>query len=278
MRRAMHPTLLCLALAGCAAAQDDSPLGGPSVSIEPAAPTLVERDLEGRLRPLDARAEVAALGLLGLTDAEREKVDALVLERAALVDRIVFDNLELLTQIQSAQAAMQGNERPRPDDGQRDLFWKMIDTIAPLRAQEPLVDHYAAALPETARERYRALVSEWNDAQADEAAADPSRPQRARPRAAGFMRGSDIAGIRTELRAAYERGAADRAQQLDALLARLGLTPEQEGEVRAMIRAFGETHGGNPTQAQRARLFRDILTRLEPEQRRRAIEAVRGDR
>lgn len=281
---------LMAGLAGGVMSQDDgeSLLGGPSVTIEADAPTLVERDYEGRLRELDTRPEVAAIGLLGLTDAERQNVDALVLERAKLVDAIVFDNLDLLTQLQTVrsnaqagQGAGEGTGRGM-DESQRATVREFFQAVAPLREQEPLVDHFAAALPEAKRETYRALVREWNEAQAAEAAGDESQQRRRRgpggQGSRGPVRGADMAAIRIEMRAAYDRGVADRTQRLDSLIDRLELTPEQEGEVRAMIRAFGEANGQNPTQAQRAELMRQILATLEPEQRRAAIERMRADR
>ncbi|MEO0630251.1 MAG: hypothetical protein AAFY46_05940 [Planctomycetota bacterium] len=273
-----------VAVAGGTYAQDEGLLGGPTVTVERDAPTLVERDLEGRLRPLETRAEVAAIGLLGLTDAEREAVDILILERAELVDGIVFDNLELLTQLQSARSSMEPGSGGRRTGEQRELFMKMMDMIAPLREREPLVDHYAAALPEESREHYRAIVAEWNEAQASESRGGmqgmgEGRREPRGARGGGRMGGrmAGIAGIRTELKASYERGAADRTERLDSFIAKLGLTPEQEGQVRGMISDSIQAAEGEPSQAQRAELFRKVLEMLEPDQRRKAIEALRGD-
>ena len=268
---------LALGCTGLASGQDDAPLGGPSVVVEADTPTLVERDYEGALRPIEGRAEVAAIALLGLSDAEREDVDALVLERAKLVDEIVFDNLELFTQLQSARSSLEEGARAgrRPGGDEREVVARFLDAVAPLREQEPLLDHYAAALPEAKREQYRAIVNEWTRA-SSEAAAGGTGERRA-ARMAG-RRGPEMAGIRAELRAAYDRGVADRTGRLDSLIDRLELTPEQEGEVRAMIRAFGEANGREPTQAERADLLREILALLEPEQRREAIKRIREDR
>lgn len=281
MNRRLLTLGLVVGLAGTTIAQEEGQgeplLGGPPVEIEVDEPTLVERDYAGKLRPLETRAEVAAIRLLDLNDEEREAVDALVLERAKLVDGIVFDNLELLTQLQTARSAMTPGSGQRPSGEQRELLIKMMDMIAPLREQEPLLDHYAEALPEAKRNQYRALVNEWNNAQASEA------PVGMGGRAGGrraMVENASIAGIRTELRSAYERGAAERTERLDDLVARLELTPEQEGEVRRLITDFAQQaaqqNGGEPTQAQRADLFREILGLLEPEQRRKAIESFRS--
>jgi hypothetical protein len=162
------------------------------------------------------------------------------------------------------------------DESQRATVREFFQAVAPLREQEPLVDHFAAALPEAKRETYRALVREWNEAQ------DESQQRRRRgpggQGSRGPARGADMAAIRIEMRAAYDRGVADRTQRLDSLIDRLELTPEQEGEVRRMVREFGEANGREPTQAQRAELFREILALLEPEQRRAALERLRADR
>lgn len=87
-----------------------------------------------------------------------------------------------------------------------------------------------------------------------------------------------IAGIRTELKASYERGAADRTERLDGFIAKLGLTPEQEGQVRRMITDLAQQNGGNPSQAQRAELIRKVLEMLEPDQRNQAIRNLREQR
>ncbi len=251
--------------------EDDALLGGPPVEVEAATPTLVERDYEGKLRELDVRAEVAAIGLLGLTDAEREDVDALIQQRAALADQVVFENLELIVQLQSVMNAGEPGQRGRGGGAGRELFMQMIEALAPMRAQEPLVDHLADALPASVHGQYRAIVAEWYEAQASEASGD------ARERRRGRM-GGRLGAMRTELRAAYERGVADRTQRIDDLIARLDLTPEQEGEVRRMITDFTQKTGGEPTEAQRAELFRQILGTLGPEQRRKALESIRRER
>ena len=264
-------------------------LGGPAVELGDMAPTLVERDYEGMLRDLGVRPEVAAIGLLGLTDAEREAVDRLIDARATLVDRVVSENLDLFTELQTARAAGQNGaemggdageartrERSEASANRREVADRFYQALEPLLAQEPLAAHFAAALPAEKREAYHTLILEYTRAQ-EEASSEAPR-QRAGTRGGPRARPEGMAGIRTEIRAAVERGFADRNQRTESLIARLGLTPEQEREVRDIIRAFGESVGGNPTQEQRRELMQRILAVLPPEQRSTALEAIRKDR
>lgn len=258
----------------------DGLLGGPPVQVEPNAPSLVERDFEGMMRPLDVRPEIAAMGLLGLTDAERKAVDELIDARAALVDRVVYDNLELLTQLQQARANAQSGEERKPEDAanRRAVAGQFREAVAPLMAQEPLAEHFAEALPAEHRDQYLAIVKEWHEAQAGESAEGMNGAMNEQRRPRG-LRSPAMAGVRLEMRAAVERGRADRQERGAQLVEMLDLTPEQEAEVRAMLRAFGDANDGEqPTQAQRRELMQRILATLPEDQRRRAMENMRNRR
>ena len=294
MRTITLSTLLFFATPGIALAQDDSApgsaadglLGGPNVEVEAETPTLVERDLEGQLRPLETRAEVAAIGLLGLTDDEREAVDVLILERAALADEIASDNRQLLNQLRSAASAASNNEgagtRGRRGGASRELMGQLREALAPMLSQEPLVDHFAAALPEASQAQYKAIVAEWYEANSAEARAGMNggmngnmnaRPARAR--VAGALQ-----AVRLEIRNALQRGSDERTDRLDRMIAALELTPEQEGTVRQMIREFNEANKDldDADKANRSKLMQSIFNMLEPEQRRKAIRNLQQQR
>ncbi|MEO1511317.1 MAG: hypothetical protein AAFU70_04515, partial [Planctomycetota bacterium] len=262
---------------------------GPSVEVERDAPTLVERDIQGTLRPLETRAEVAAIGLLGLTDAEREAVDLLILERAALADQIAGDNRQLLNQLRSAASAASNEEgaRGRRGGANRELMDQLREALAPMVSQEPLVDHFAAALPEAYREQYKAVVAEWYEESSADARAGMENmggmdgmEGRVRARVAGSRRGVAMQAVRLEIRNALHRGSDERTERLDSFVATLGLTPEQEGTVRTMIREFNQANKdlAEADKADRSELMREIIALLEPEQRREAIRNLREQR
>jgi hypothetical protein len=252
---------------GAPAAGQEALLSGPSVGEEASAATLIERDYEGKLRPLEVRAEFAAVDLLGLSPGDRAAADAVIAERGALVETVVFDNLVLLTELKTARAAAAPGGDPL--GGNRELRRKMSRAMEPLNEGGPLVDRMAAALPEASRGEYRRLVEEWYDAAAQEM-----------PSEGGGRRGKAFAvrlrALGEEIRAAYERGVAGRTERLDEIVAVLDLTPEQEGEVREIIRRSFTESGGKPTEAQRSAVIQAVFEKLTPDQRRTAIEHFRG--
>lgn len=266
MRYSVLMTVVLAGLTGGPALSQAGPLAGPSVGVSEAPATLLERDYEGKLRPLGSRAEFAAVDLLGLDPGERAAADALIAERGALVESVVFDNLELLTELQTARAgATPGGD---PLGGNRDLRKRLRTAMEPLNAGGPLVDRVAEVLPEASRAEYRRIVEEWY------AAAEKESPEGGGPRGAALA--VRLRAVGDEIRAAYERGVAGRAERLDEIVAALGLTPEQEGEVRELIRRSFTESGGKPTEAQRSALIRAVFEKLTPDQRRRAAEHFRG--
>ena len=292
---------LVLGIAGSATAQDAPPLSGPAVETQAEAPSLIERDFAGTLRPLEARAEFAAVRLLGLSAEELVPVEAIIEARGAEVEAIVFDNLLLLTELQTARSNAGGGGDFLGGDAE--LRGRMMRAIAPLIQGEPLVDRVAAALPEDSREPYRALVDEWYEAQAAEApprgmpgdrAVRGNRDRRGdrgemnsengargagRPERTGGARFArriaELQAVGLEVKNAYERGSAGRTADLEAALEAMHLTPEQEGEVRRILTAVFVENGGKPTEAQRSEAFREVFELLTPEQRREVLKTFR---
>ncbi len=270
MRR--HTLLLTIAmgLMGSAAGQDDAPLGGPPVDASATAPTLIERDYEGRLRKLERRPEIAALDMLGLTDTELAPANEVVDERAALIEKIVFNNLLLLGEVGTALETAPpgaGMEAVEPD-----LRERFEAALGPLWMGTPLVDQIQDALPEHARVEYRRIVDTWYAAAMEQARlTNPDAP--ASPYEL-VMR--DVVG--GEVESAYERGQAGRDQAYEEFLAALELDPETEGRVReaaldAYLEILNDT-GREPTQAEEALIFRKMLAVIPEEDHPRVWRAV----
>ncbi|MEO1583443.1 MAG: hypothetical protein AAFR96_02590 [Planctomycetota bacterium] len=280
---------IAAAPAGLARAQgsagDDAPapplLGGPSTETDANAEsaTLVELDYAGKLRPLEVRPEVAAIGLLGLSESERAAADEAVAERAALVEQAVFDNLLLLTEIGTAMQtlppgsgmdALEGSLRERADAGFGSLY-----------KGEQLVDQVEGALPESHRSPYRAIVDEWYAAAVADQQAQGGRAQGRAAAFAAVMR----TVIGSEIQSAYQRGSEGRAADFDSFIDRLELAADTEGVVREVVRdwytrVLSET-GSPPTQAHQRELIGmifDAVPRSERRGLRRKLMQIRSER
>ena len=262
--------LLAVAIAGVGAAQDASPLSGPAVKRESTAPTLIERDYEGRLRPLDRPPAIAALDLLGLTDDELADAREIVAERAALVERLVFGNLLLLGAIETALS----NAPPHANLAVVDpeLSRRSVEAFGAMWEGPRLSHQIRRTLPEHARAEYGSLVADWKVAAIEQARAD-GPPQGVWP-----FEVVEREILTREMTAAYERGQAGRDQAYEEFLDALELDPAIEGEVRrvaldAYLKILNDT-GREPNKAEEARIFREMLAVIPEEDRPRVWRAV----
>jgi hypothetical protein len=77
-----------------------------------------------------------------------------------------------------------------------------------------------------------------------------------------------------EIRQSYERTIGAGAKDVDALLARLGATPEQESVIRAVIQdAYVATYG-KPTRTQQTTAFLKIYGALDADQRKELAKYI----
>lgn len=254
------------------------PLSGPSVDPADAGPTIVERSFDGSLKRPDIRPEEAALRKLTLTSAEQAAADAVLADRAAMLDGIVRDNLELLVRAQGARASGDGVEIAKVNKEFR-------EALHPLALKGRLGEQLAAALePDNARafnrmvrEYYRALVVQGNKGKPD-GDPMPGDVDEMTIMDSGGTGGRRAALVRQlgevfgqEVRRSYERIAAEGQARLDDLVKALDLSPEQDAKVREIALDFVQKNLKYPTQAQRAEVFRKVLAELTPEQRARAF-------
>ncbi len=162
---------LSMLLAGSAAATFARPesissppaniLAGPKVASDAAGATLVQRDETGKVRRLDVPPAEAALELLELDDASRAKAQEILDERAAAIDSIVRENLQLLARLANA-----GKAKEKSD--QRQLYRELAEKAEPLRARGPLADELASVLPQEKAEQLRTYVGQYYEAIAAE--------------------------------------------------------------------------------------------------------------
>lgn len=280
-RIASGAMLTVVLLSGVAGAQDRAEpadvLRGPSAAEAPAKRSIVMRDGTGALQPLDTRPEQAAVEVLGLKPQERSAVDRVFAEHAAAVHALLFENLALFTRIQSARQS-----------GDREAVGPMLRALEPSARpllDPPLGDRVAGALPEDRREEFRGLVREYAGALAEFEAQsrggrmdDAKRPAREGAPGPFAARRFEMNQLLREMARTLRTVTEERKARTEEILRQVEATPEQEATIRAIVREAGEVSGGKPPSAeQRRETFRRILDVLTPEQRRRAMERLRGE-
>jgi hypothetical protein len=259
-----------------AAPAQDSPLAGPSVQEDRAAPTLVTRAFDGSVALPDSTLEEAAVALLGLdamgadeaTAAAAEAVRAIFTRRAKALEDFVFDNLDLLVQLDAA-----GNTGNKLD--QLHLLARGFRELKPLREAGPLADQVRRALPHEHALRFNALMSEyWNALVAD-------RTWRAKPDGKYPSRLEALAGTRLELLGKEVERSFQRLISSGEFVYRVAtrditLRPEQARRLREAIEEHYRMTGGNDDEQANRRLFMRASAILDEEQRPRFFRNLQG--
>ena len=154
---------------------------------------------------------------------------------------------------------------------------------APL-LEKPLAQQVAAALPEQKREQFTKMVDEYKRAlAADDTKAAPGggegRPGR---RAVADPNGSisprvEMNLLLREMGRSLKAIVEQRRDRTEQLVKAFEPTPEQEVEIRRIIRETGEKNGlrTSATPEQRGELMTKLLQVLTPEQRQKALENLR---
>lgn len=264
---------------------DDSPLAGPKVrerTGEQVAASLVKRDFDGRIRRVEVDPAVAALEHLTLDAPTRERIDRVIFERNAIVDRIVQENL--LTLADAAQAG-QGGDKANAMKGLRTL----MEAARPLRDRGRLIDEIAPMMPEDqaaeakrlVREYWRAIVRERMEI------GPPDEPGKK----LNFVEASAtemLLALGQEGRNGFERTIGQQARNFEDLLKKLSLTPEQESKIRAAVqdsvterrtpdgKGYAEPTGRD--KLRNAGRFMEIYGMLNAEQRRILLQEMRSMR
>lgn len=245
--------------AACLAAgqQAASPLAGPRV-VEAGEGTrsLVRHGYDGSVTRLEVPPEEAAVGLLTLDDAARAGVERVFSGRAAVLDRLVLDNLDKLIELNTAG---QAGDKPRVAA----LAMELIAKSAPMREHGLLRDEVAAALPRESRAEYLRLVEGYWRAIGDEAKEKGKGRLGAVVQERGRLLGEAV-------RRSLERQIDPKGEEdFDRLIARLELRPEQETRVRHMAEEFILGARFRPTQAQEVAFIARVAAMLDAEQRGR---------
>lgn len=241
-------------------------LAGPPVRVsEPDRPTLIVWDYSGRLQRLDVSPEEAAVDLLDLDDATRESVLVIVSERAAVLDRVVIESLDLFQQFEVANSNDNGPAKAA-------LIAELSRRLRPLLTRGMLFDEFYEVLPRDKAPQFAHMVDEYRRAAIEDArrqAEQEGRPFNALQ--AGLeLRGQAFAQA---IERSFARTTQAGEKEFEELLTRLDLSPEGEQIIRARATRFAEQTKLNPTKAQTLVFVLQVLSELEPAER---IKVVRG--
>ena len=245
---------------GASATVSPPALSGPKVQSPNRPKSLVEREFGGRLKRLEADPAQAALVLLELSPEERAATERIFNERAAIMDRIVTENLRLVVEMSQA---FQARDEVAGLALAADLYRKAGAFVERGR----LVDELAAVLNEEQADELRRLTQEYWRAAIEETAQEkgPNGRPRGRQGALAYER---LTMLGHEVRLSFERTVTAQGRELEALLKDLGVTPEQESVIRAVVEETYIATFGKPTRAQQVAGFVKVYDVLDAEQRR----------
>lgn len=250
-----------------ASPEGDAPLSGPSVKVQQKAPTIVERDAEGRCRKLEIQPAEAAVRVMKLSPQTREKVDAVLIEQAAVLDTIVRDNFELIVNV---AGAAQGGDKTQVTK----YLGQLWEVSQPLRKRGALVEQLAKVLSKEEATQLRRMVLEYNGARVkDEETAAKQRGEKFDN--AKFNINERLSIIGQELKRSYERVIGQQSKDLDAIIASLNLSVEQDAKVRQILLDVVQRNGAKATNAQKVSAYLKIVAVLDKEQRTILYEKLR---
>ncbi len=241
-------------------------LRGPEVSGAAARPTLVSRDFDGRVRPLEAHPAEAAVALLDLDEEAQRRVATVLDERARALDAVVMNNLETLTQIETAA-----------ENGQvltlLKIAWQLHREFRAEYGTQPVHERLAASLPADQAAELERLVDEYVEALVRaETGEDANRVDRYFAR-----RGVMIELFAKDVERAFQRISMDDpdgAEAFERLLGRLEPTGELEARIREMAERFYFETRGMPSKQDEVELIMGIYDTLDDARQRRLVELL----
>ena len=256
----------------------DGGLGGPKVT-EAKAATLVVRDMSGRVQRLEVPPAEAALKFLGLSEEQKAKIDVVLAERATIMDSIVRDHLKEVVQlaglgqsgVKPGGAAPQIDGKPDADAAKvrteyRELMQGLIAAAEPLRKRGVLGQELQPILNTEQKALLRQLNEEYMQARiSDEVEAAKARGEVLRPQQ--VLTTESLTFVGNEIKRAYERVVGQKSKDFEALIAALGLSPEQEGTIRKVAGDSFVTNYGKQSPMEKARVFGEVYRVLTAGQR-----------
>ncbi len=251
---------LALALALAQPQPQVSPLGGSRV-VSGQRTGIVQTEMSGRVLRPEKVIEQVAVERLKLSDEVRARVEKVLLERAAGIDRFVTDNLLLLNQAQTVGAAGTLKEKVT-------LFFVGLDRIRGAVGGPRLQDRIEAVLPPEDAREFRATLREyWKALIAEAAAAKPQDP----PPPWTVYLGESLASLGREIARSFQRQEASGTLVVDYLMADLALSEKQLEVVREMKFDLLERSGMKPSAEEQKKLVLGVVAYLNEKQRDKLI-------
>jgi hypothetical protein len=235
-------------------------LRGPTVSDRPSDPTtLVTFDYAGEVRRLTAPPEEAALRLLPLEAPVRERLDLVLAQRAHLFDVIIAENLELLLRI--GGSAQTGDVL-----GSLAMLTELYRKSEPLWSRGRLQDELRALLPTEQREPFDRLVNGYWDALVRQDARE-GRARHERPPRLALLLGEKLRALGEAGERSFQQQLASGSLVYTYLRAAVGLTPDQDVQIRGFVDDFVERYGPNPAEKETQTLLVQVFSHLNGRQR-----------
>jgi hypothetical protein len=233
------------------------------VATSSAAPTILSRDFSGHVSRLDTPPEEAALKQLHLSELEKANTSMLISERAAIFDRAVKNNYDLLLKLQGFRE-MNLLEKIA-------LLSKWDEALHELKVHGTLEEEVAGSLtPENAKV-FHAMVGEYRAAVSKELAAAAEREEGKALNQKQVSNRVRLLELGVEIKRAFERQIAEGKAKIEDLVKTVDATADQKAAIEALSLEYIQKTLGKPTAAQRRELTRKIFEVLKPEQRRTLI-------
>ncbi len=209
-------------------------LSGPGVG-KAGRKSIVSRTFEGTLERLDVWPEEAAVELLALSEESRRAINDILAERAAVIDRVVSENLDALVKLAN------DGEGGRWFGALTHLraFQKKIESQ--LEDTRPLVERFAEALPREQAEELERMVEEYWEALAADEVGGEIEKFGGRVKAALAKKTDSLRLMGEELGRAYQRIEKSAAVYAEYFINELGFTGANADAVREVVREFLST-------------------------------------
>lgn len=256
------------------AADASNLLRGPRATAPAAAPTIVQRDFNGRVLMLDGEPEIAALRAILKSPDQVALLDSITTRRIAAFDQLVQSHVPELTQgvaaLQKLDGATTGAERLAAI-GMLSHAWHAFQ---PWRDRGSAIDEMGDRIDAPTKRQAQRIVADYRAALLAERAADLGVPA-GNPQAQVTVR---IEGFGRMVEQSFERMAKGGEQDFDRFVKALELTPAQAERARVIFTALYEKEfAREATGWDRFRAFTDFMRELPPRQRALAWRFVRAE-
>ena len=244
--------------------QETAPLAGRTVATEALHPTLVERDFEGKLRRPEPTAIEAAVGKLGLTGEQRERVDNVLTQRARAMESFVAENLDLIMRLGTLEHSTDTRDKVL-------TAVEAFQKLAPLRKEGPLDAQVRSALSaEKAAEFDRLLREYWN------ALAEEDRHESKPKGRVGIIADAKLKDLGKELEAAFHRSERSGGVLYGYLFKGMSLSDEQGKRLRELCAVYSASGLDDKDKGTQGTFFLAVMQQLEPEQQKVFVKRLRG--